>query len=1198
MKDELKTKKQLVDELTKLRSQLAEASLRAAEPALRESEEEERRFQQRLRILIEVSNELSKAESVDSLCRRAVELGRERLGFDRLGIWFRSDVPDVIVGSFGVDEEGNLRDERGKRVTVTEVQRDILSQQAPSALLFVDQDLVGDSGNVVGRGIRTQAAMWDGEAVIGFISTDNLLQRRPITERDCELLNLYASTLGYLCSRKRAEEALVSERAVLRTLIDLLPEVVYAKDLEARKTLANYIDLQYMGAQSEAEVLGKTDFDFYPEDVATKFYADDQIVLQTGQSVLNREEVIVRGGDERRWLLTSKVPLRDESGRVIGLVGVGRDFTERKQAEEAMQRYIGRLRTLRAIDGVILSGRSPKDIARVALRHLQNLIPYERASITAFDFEAGQASILAVKGIGEEELGSDTQISLEEVGNLEELQRAKIVTVEDMRALLPLSPLNKRLLALGILARVVIPLMVEGKLIGMLELGGITAHAFTSDHQEIAHESAGQLAIGIQQARLREQVQRHAEELEQQVAARTAQLARRTVQLQAAAEVARDATTAHDLDDLLNRAADLICERFGFYHAGIFLTDERGEYAVLRAAASEAGRQMLEHGHKLKVGEVGMVGYVAGTGEPRIALDVGADAVHFDNPFLPETRSEMALPMRAGGRVIGALDVQSRKEAAFDQDDVEILQVMADQLAVAIERTRLFERAQATLEERLYTVISKMPIVLCALDRQGVFTLSEGKGLEALGLKPGEHVGRSSLDVYRDAPEVLEDFRRALAGEVVTSIRERAGLIFEAWYSPLRDESGEITGVIGVATDVTERHRLQEQMQRQERLAAVGQLAGGIAHDFNNFLMTIIFYAHLLLRDKDTSPDIASIAETIVGEANRAAALVRQVLDFSRRSVMNAEPINLASFIEEAVDILRKTFPENIQLVTEVGPGDYTVNADSTRIQQVVMNLALNARDAMHDGGELHIGLSRITIAHSERLVAGASDVELSAGDWVCLAVSDTGTGMTEQVRAHLFEPFFTTKGPKGTGLGLAQVYGIVKQHKGDVGVETAPGRGTTFRVYLPAWSGGEMEATLVEETPGVLEGRGETILLVEDEETVREAGQKLLTSLGYQVLTASNGREGLEVFRAADHVDLVLTDMVMPEMGGRELIQELKQSHPYVKALVITGYTMQEDVQVLKESGFTDVVYKPLDIGVLGRTIRRILDANSEDDE
>jgi PAS domain S-box-containing protein len=1019
-----------------------------------------------------------------------------------------------------------------------------------------------------------------------------------------ENARLYQQAQQEIEERKEAEEALVAERAVLRTLIDLLPEIVYIKDLEGRKTLANYVDLQYMGAQSEAEVLGKTDFDFYPKDVAAKFYADDQIVLQAGESVLNREEVIVRGDGERRWLLTSKVPLRNEGGQVMGLVGVGRDITERVHSEEeraqaaaALRRYVERLRILRAIDGVVLAAQSPQDIGQAALRHLRRLVPGDRVLVSSFDLEDGKATVLASLAGDENWLETGTQIELEAFGSIGNLQTGKVSVVGDAQALEDASLGQSGALFAGARSYLHIPLIAQGKLVGSLLLVSDSPAAFTTEHVEISGELSGQLAIGIHQTRLREQIQHYAGELEQQVAARTAQLERRTSQLRVAAEVARDAITAYDLDELLNRSVNLVRDRFGFYHAGIFLVDGRGEYAVLRAATGEAGRQMLAHEHRLRVGEVGIVGHVCASGEPRIALDTGTDAVYFDNPFLPDTRSEMALPMRAGGNVIGALDVQSRRESAFDQDDVEILQVMADQMAVAIERTRLFEQVQATLEERLHTVISSTPVVLFAMDREGRLTLVEGKGLQVIGVKPEEALGQSVFETRSDQPYMHENFRRALAGDDVAVIEKTGGLIMETSYSPLRDESGEIVGVIGVAVDVTDRHRMQEQIQQQERLAAVGQLAGGIAHDFNNFLMTIVFYAHLLLRDESLSPDVMSIAETIIGEANRAAALVRQVLDFSRRSVMDTQPVDLVSFVEEVMDILQKTLPENIQVVTEMGGDDYTVEIDPTRIQQVIMNLALNSRDAMPNGGNLRIELSRVTVDPTGVSLSGIPDLELAAGDWVCLSVQDTGTGMDEHVRAHLFEPFFTTKGPKGNGLGLAQVYGIVKQHRGDIGVETKVGRGTTFRIYLPAYTRDHVQEVETEEVAVIPSGRGETILFVEDEDRVRDAGQRVLQSLGYRVLTASNGREGLEVFREAGEVDLVLTDMIMPEMGGRELIQELKRMAPDVKALVITGYTMQEDIQALKGSGFTDIIYKPLDVSVLGETVRRILDAGTEDE-
>lgn len=388
-----------------------------------------------------------------------------------------------------------------------------------------------------------------------------------------------------------------------------------------------------------------------------------------------------------------------------------------------------------------------------------------------------------------------------------------------------------------------------------------------------------------------------------------------------------------------------------------------------------------------------------------------------------------------------------------------------------------------------------------------------------------------------------------------------------------------------------ERKQAEEHMQRQERLAAVGQLAGGIAHDFNNFLTSIMLHAHILTHMQDVSSEAKSIAETITSESRRAAQLVRQILDFSRRSMMETKAIDLAAFLNETVNILRKTLPENIQLLVKTGGSEYVVKADSTRIQQVVMNLALNARDAMPQGGRLRIDLSKVQTMPGEQLdIAKIWSTEIPPGEWVCLAVSDTGVGMTEKTQAHLFEPFFTTKGLEGTGLGLAQVYGIVKQHGGYIGVDTELGRGTTFRIYLPVCNSDEDTSAEAQEALSIPKGSGEIILLVEDEEKVRKANQMMLESLGYQVLTAGNGKEGLAAYQSTDRIDLVLTDMVMPEMGGKELVQEFQRTNPNVKILIMTGYAMQESLQELQDAGFTSIIYKPLDASALAKAVHQAL--------
>ena len=395
----------------------------------------------------------------------------------------------------------------------------------------------------------------------------------------------------------------------------------------------------------------------------------------------------------------------------------------------------------------------------------------------------------------------------------------------------------------------------------------------------------------------------------------------------------------------------------------------------------------------------------------------------------------------------------------------------------------------------------------------------------------------------------------------------------------------------------------EERIHQLDRLAVVGQMAGGIAHDFGNFLTTNIFHLELLLNDPRLSPELVPTVEASLDGARRTAQLVRQILDFSRRTTLRSQSIDLVAFVDEITTILRRILPESIYLVVDVSPGELVASIDPARMEQVLMNLTLNARDAMPEGGELRIGLSRVEVEPGaspqivEISLAETQPVEMPAGAWVCLSVSDTGTGITEDVRSRLFEPFFTTKGEEGTGLGLAQVYGIIRQHDGHIGVETELGRGTTFRVYLPACDKGEME----KDSRGMSDdarGRGETILFVEDEEKLREVGRAILESLGYRVLVAENGLEALKVYRSVcaegtSEIDLVITDVVMPEMGGKVLVQELKKIKPDVRVLAISGYVLKDDLQDLKEAGILGTIQKPFEVEALAAATRRALDVD-----
>jgi PAS domain S-box-containing protein len=1173
MKDERKTKKQLVAELTELRQHLTEATqrlgeLEASEARLKQVEDELRLYSEKLKDLVDDKTRILR-ESGENFRALADNAGDGIFISVGEGTHVYANRQAAEMTGYSVAELLNVTvedlmssDERQR--AVTRYRKRLAGENVPNRYETVILKKDGASVPVELTAART---VWHAQPAVMAVMRD-------ITER-----------VRSEATRARAEEALRESEAKFRTLAEQSPNMIFINK-RGRVVYANQHCEKVTGYKREA--FYAPDFDFM--DLVSP---EDRDLISTGFARhMKGEEVepyeyrlLTKEGEPVDVIITTKLIDYEGEAAIFGIVT---DITERKKAEVALEQYAERLRTLHEIDQAILEARSPDAIAQAVLQRMQKLVLCQHASVAVFNPGAHTATILATDPITEVGLDPGTQISLEPFGDIvESLRKGEGYVLDDLLTFPHPPPIVQAQQEAGVRAFACVPLIAQNELIGALSLSAETPGCFGREQIEIVREAANQVAIVIQQARLHAQVQRHADELEERVTERTAELEQRTMQLQTAAEVARDATTAHDLDSLLERAVNLVRERFGFYHAGIFLVDAQGEYAVLRAATGEAGRQMIESGHKLKVGEVGIVGYAIGSGKPHIALDVGGDAVHFKNPFLPDTRSEMTLPLQVGGRVIGALDVQSNREAAFGEDDVATLQIMADQLAVAIGRTRLFEQMRVALEERLHTVVSSTPVILFAMDRDGVITLAEGKGLQSLGLKPDALVGKSAFDVYRGFPDVLSNVRRALAGEAVAQLIDIGGVLFEGQYTPLLDERGEITGIMGISVDVTERVHLEAQVHQQERLAAVGQLAGGIAHDFNNYLTTIMLYAQILLSAPKLPPDMAPNAQTILDESRGAARLVQQILDFSRRSMMEALPVDLVSLVEEVAGILRRTLPENIHLLIEVGTDDLVVNADPTRIQQVVMNLALNARDAMPEGGELHIKLSRVRTGSGKR--PSAVEVlppDMPDGKWVCMTISDTGTGMTEEVQSHLFEPFFTTKGTQGTGLGLAQVHGIVKQHEGHIGVKSGAGEGTTFCIYLPAH---EVEKkAVVEAAPALPAGKGETILLVEDEERVREAIHEMLEMLGYQVLIAANGLEALEAYQSAAKVDLVLTDVVMPEMGGVELVQELQRKDPGLKALALTGYALEKDLS--HAAGISEVVPKPVEMHVLVEAIRWVL--------
>ena len=672
---------------------------------------------------------------------------------------------------------------------------------------------------------------------------------------------------------------------------------------------------------------------------------------------------------------------------------------------------------------------------------------------------------------------------------------------------------------------------------------------------------------------------------------------RRLVRLQELARLSGLIASSLDLDQVLSEIARAAAQLMEAPAVGLWVADEAARTLEPRGVLRRAVRRHVSAAsHHVRGGAARL-----GRAPPRglVVPDVFADGRILAVDWFRQhgLRSAYIVPIVHQDALLGVLALNGRAPFDLDPEDRELLESFVGQAALAIRNARLYEEARGA-RDFLRSIAEHSPAGIVTTDVHGRITYFSPRSEELLGYRPDEVLGRPVAELQRGGRDAARALMRRL--RVEDRIREheaeilaRDGRWVECRFSLalLRDSAGSTIGTLAILEDTTERKRLEAQLRQAQKMEAVGRLAGGIAHDFNNLLAVIMGHSDLIRSVLRKGDGLAHDVEQIRRASERAASLTRQLLAFSRRQFLQPQVIDVSTLVGNLATMLHRLIGEDVQLELRLDAEAGRVSADPGQLEQVVMNLTVNARDAMPQGGRLILETAPATL---DQAFVAAHPGSI-AGAHVRLSIHDTGCGMGPDVLSHLFEPFFTTKEPgRGTGLGLSTVYGIVKQHRGYIGVTSAPGRGSSFEVYLPrieARPTSGRSATRERPRPG---GR-ETVLFVEDEVALRDLMHRVLAKGGYTVLAAGDGVEALALAEAhPGPIDVVVTDVIMPRMSGPDLAVRLRARDPGIRLLYVSGYTADQLRSQTDLGEDATLLPKPFTSDGLLRKVREVLDRPS----
>jgi|GEM_PF-693013 len=832
------------------------------------------------------------------------------------------------------------------------------------------------------------------------------------------------------------------------------------------------------------------------------------------------------------------------SGAVLGedFLAVFFDITERKLADEELRRTNRALRTLSQCSQILVLAREEKEVLQDFCRIITGDGGYRMAWVGFAEHdEAKSVSPVAQMGFDEgysrsaQITWADTERGKGPTGKA--IRTGHTVVARDLLKNQDYAPWRDEATKRGYASSISIPLISGDQVLGALNIYASEVDAFNDVELELLEKVAQTLAYGIIALRA-ENHRRQAEEA----------LQRSENEFRAAFENAPEGMALLDLKRRFLKVNPRLCEMLGYSEDEILGNSfNRFTHPDDRQGGRDRWREFLagdlsvKRAQKRYIHKNGQVIWIA-----------------VSNSAISDSQGEVKYILAH------IYDITDRKQA---------------------------EEKLAQTARQWQTTFDSANDAIWIFDKQQRVLRANKTAEKIFQFTHDQMVGRHCWEIVHGTTEPIPEcpLKRAKLSLHRETMELRIG---DSWFAvvvdPILDENGQYSGAVHIVSDITERRRLEAQLHQSQKMEAVGTLAGGIAHDFNNILAAIMGYAEIALAEAEEGQSNRAELKGVLQAASRAKKLVQQILTFSRRAEHLLKLININEAVVSAGNLLKQTLPKMIEIQMDLSDGLAPAMGNPYQIEQILMNLGTNARDAMPDGGTL-------TIATSQRRVEGVDCLACAQpidGDYVIITVSDTGVGMTEEELSRVFEPFYTTKEVgKGTGLGLSTIFGIVGSHNGHISCSSEPGKGTTFSIYLPpvAQAGDQPKRAAIKPATG----GNETILVVDDEQSILEIAARHLTNSGYKALTANSGEEALEVYKdRADEIALVILDLSMPGMGGHKCLGELHSLAPALKVIVATGYSRDADLNESTSAVASALLSKPFSKNELLKTVRKVLDA------